>query len=339
MKKRLFERMGWEIAEIGFGAWAIGGWWGKQSEDESIQALHTYLDKGGNFIDTAQHYGYGHSEKLIGQVLKERNEKVYVATKLIPKNERWAPPSWTPFTNTFPVDHIVEGVETSLKRLQQEALDIYQLHTWCETWNTQDEIFETAEKLKKEGKIKAFGISTTEGFPECVIGAVETGAVDSVQLIFNLFEQHPRETVLKACRENNVFTIIRVAFDEGSLTGKYKGDEDFGSAEDDFRAIYFHGDNLKATVQRVEKIKEWKNKHYPDMPMAELALRWVLSHDEVGCVIPGIRNVRQAELNTAPSDGNYLNKEELKVLKQFAWRRNPWVEDLPMLDDVISGNA
>ncbi len=339
MKFRHFKRMGWDLSEIGFGAWAIGGWWGEQDQNESLKSLHKYLDLGGNFIDTAQHYGYGNSEQLIGQVLKERSEQVYVATKLIPKNEVWAPPSWTPYTNTFPVEHMVQGVETSLKRLGMEALDIYQLHTWCETWNTQDEIFETAEKLKIEGKIKAFGISTTEGFPECVIDAVNSGAVDTVQVIFNLFEQHPRETVLQACKNNDVFTIIRVPFDEGSLTGKYKGDEDFGSEEDDFRAIYFHGDNLKATVQRVEKIREWKDKNLPNMSMAELALRWVLSHGEVGTVIPGIRNVRQAEMNTAPSDGKTVSREHLIELKKFAWRRNPWVEDLPMLEDVIAGTA
>ncbi len=334
MKTRTFGHMGWEISEIGFGAWAIGGWWGEQDDQESLSALHKYLDAGGNFIDTAQAYGEGRSERLIGKILKERSgQRIYVATKLPPKDRVWSPPSWTPYTKSFPIDYIVNGVETSLKNLDTDCLDIYQLHTWCETWNGIEEIFETAEKLKQQGKIQAFGISTTESYPECVIPAIRTGTVDSLQLIFNIFEQHPRETLLPICKEYGTATIIRVPFDEGTLTGKYKGDETFPA--DDFRSIYFHGDNLKATVQRVEKLKEWASKNIPGMPMAELALRWVLSHEEMDVVIPGIRNVRQAELNTAPSDGRYLNEEQLRALKQFAWRRNPWVDDLPFLDDIL----
>lgn len=332
MKTRRFGRLGWDISEIGFGAWAIGGWWGEQSSDESLAALRKYLDLGGNFIDTAQFYGEGHSERLIGQVVKERSERIYVATKLPPKNGVWNPPSWTPYTQSFPKDYIVQGVETSLKNMDVDCLDIYQLHTWCESWNTVDEIFEAGEKLKKDGKILAYGISATESFPENVIGALETGAVDTLQLIFNLFEQHPRETLLPACEKQGTATIIRVPFDEGCLTGKYTGDETFG--EDDFRSIYFRGNNLKASVQRVDKIKEWAQKNVPDMPMAELALRWVLSHDTVDTVIPGIRNLRQAELNTAPSDGKFLSKEQLRELQLFAWRRNPWVEDLPLLEEL-----
>ncbi len=332
MEYRKFGKLDWNVSEIGFGAWAIGGWWGDQSDDESLQALHKYLDTGGNLIDTAQAYGEGRSERLIGEVLRERSERIYVATKLPPKDRLWSPPSWTPYTNTFPVDYIISGVETSLKNLKVDCLDIYQLHTWCETWNTVDEIFETAEKLKKEGKIRAFGISTTESYPECVLGAIKTGVVDSLQLIFNLFEQHPRETLLPICQEYDVATIIRVPFDEGALTGKYKGDEIF--PDDDFRSIYFRKDNLKASVQRVDKIRQWAEQALPDMAMAELALRWVLSHQDANAVIPGIRNIRQAELNTAPSDGNKLNEDQLKALKKFAWRRNPWNEDLPLLDDA-----
>ena len=333
MKTRKFGRLGWDVSEIGFGAWAIGGWWGKQADDESLAALHKYLDLGGNFIDTAQAYGNGHSERLIGKILKERKERIYVATKLPPINGKWSPPSWTPFTKTFPIDYIVKGVETSLKNLDTDCLDVYQLHTWCETWNTADEIFSTMEKLKKQGKIRAFGISTTESFPECVIGALQTGVVDSLQVIFNLFEQHPRETLLPCCEQHGVATIIRVPYDEGALTGKYQGNETF--PPDDFRSIYFHGQNLKATVQRVEKIRAWAEKNAPGMSLAELSLRWVLSHSETDTVIPGIRTLRQAELNTAPSDGKFLTPEQLRDLKSFAWRRNPWVEDLPLLNEIL----
>lgn len=333
MITRRFGRMGWEVTEIGFGAWAIGGWWGDQDDNESLHALRRYLDMGGNFIDTAQAYGNGHSERLIGQIIKDRGDRVYVATKLPPKNGEWSPPSYTPHTKSFPAAYIREGVETSLKNLGTEAIDVYQLHTWCETWNTADEIFETLGQLKQEGKILAAGISTTESYPECVIPALKTGVIDALQIIFNLFEQHPRETILPLCKELGVGVIIRVPYDEGALTGKYKGNETFPS--DDFRSIYFRGDNLKATVQRVELIRAWAEENMPGMPMAELALRWVLSHGDLDVVIPGIRNVRQAELNTAPSDGKHFTPGQLRELKRFAWRRNPWDEDLPLLDPIL----
>ncbi|MEW6234669.1 MAG: aldo/keto reductase [Candidatus Omnitrophota bacterium] len=333
MKSRRFGRMGWELSEIGFGAWAIGGMWGDQSDSDSLAALQKYIDLGGNFIDTAQAYGEGRSERIIAKVLKERRERIYVATKLPPKNLLWNPPSWTPHEKAFPASYIVAGVETSLKNLQTDCLDIYQLHTWCETWNTADEIFEAGEKLKKDGKIRAYGVSTTESFPECVIGALQTGTIDSLQLIFNLFEQHPRETLFPVCKQYDIGTIVRVPFDEGSLTGKYKGDETF--AVDDFRSIYFSGGNLHATVERVEAIREWAQRNLPGMPLAELAMRWVLSHDEADVVIPGIRNLRQAELNTAPSDGKRLSSNQMRELKRFAWRRNPWKEALPPLREII----
>lgn len=332
MKRRRFGKLGWDISEIGFGAWAIGGDdWGKQEDNESLQTLRAYLEKGGNFIDTAQAYGNGHSERLVGQVVQDFDERIFIATKLPPKNGIWNPPSWTPVEEAFPKDYILRGVEFSLKNLGVECVDVFQLHTWCETWNIADEIFEAGEQLKREGKIIGYGISTTESFPEQVIPALKTGVIDSLQFIFNLFEQHPTYTLLPTCEEMNVATIARVPFDESALTGKYSGDETF--ADGDFRQIYFRGKNLKATVQRVEAIRAWKDEHLPNMPMAELALRWTLSHQEVDSVIPGMRNLRQVELNTAPSDGIPLSEEHLRELKRFAWRRNPWIEDLRMLEE------
>ncbi len=332
MESRVFGRTGWEISEIGFGAWGLSGEWGEQTDQESIAALHKYIDLGGNFIDTAQAYGDGRSERIVGQVLKDRREEIFVATKLPPKNGHWAPPSWTPLEKIFPLDYVESEVETSLKNLGVDCIDVYQLHTWNETWNTRDDLFERLEKLKQSGKVKYVGISTTEGYPECVIPALKTGIIDSLQLIFNLFEQHPRETLLPLCHKHHIGTIIRVPFDEASLTGKFKGDETF--PKDDFRSIYFRGNNLKHTVQRVEKIRAWAERNVPGMSMAELALRWVLSHEEVDVVIPGIRTPLHAERNTAPSDGIRLSDKQINELKAFAWRRNPWAEDLPPLEPI-----
>ncbi len=335
MKQRTFGRLGWSVSEIGFGAWAIGGMWGKQNNADSMAALHRYIELGGNFIDTAQAYGNGRSERIIGDVLQEHQERIYVATKLPPKNQVWNPPSWTPPKHAFPKDYIIKGAESSLKNLQIDCIDLYQLHTWCETWNTCDEIFEAGEQLKKDGKIQAYGISTTEAYPECVISALHTGVIDSLQMIFNLFEQHPRDTLLPICQQYQIGTIIRVPFDEGSLTGKYKGNEKF--PPDDFRSIYFKGTNLRATVERVEQIREWKEQKLPHLSMVEFALKWILSHGDVDVVIPGTRNEKQAEINTSPSDGNYLSEEHLRKLQKFAWRRNPWKEDLPPLVQVTGG--
>ncbi|MDP8242932.1 MAG: aldo/keto reductase [Candidatus Hinthialibacter antarcticus] len=335
MQFRRFGRMGWDVSEIGFGAWAIGGMWGDQDDNDSLAALHKYIELGGNFIDTAQAYGDGRSESLVAKAIKEHGDRIYVATKLPPKNRIWNPPSGMPWDEAFPVDYLIEGVEFSLKNLQTDCIDVYQLHTWCETWNGVDEIYSAAEKLKKDGKIRAFGISTTENFPEQVIPALQSGVVDSLQVIFNLFEQHPAYTILPHCKDNDIFVIVRVPFDEAALTGKFTGNEVF--AEDDFRSRYFRGDNLKATVQRVEQIKEWAKTNTPDMSMPELALRFTLSHDQTGSVIPGIRNTRHAELNTAPSDGKRLTDAQIKDLMKFAWRRNPWVENLLTLEKIRTG--
>ncbi|MBN1442204.1 MAG: aldo/keto reductase [Planctomycetes bacterium] len=332
MKKRRLGKSGFDVSEIGFGAWALGGGWGDQKDEDSRAALRRYLDLGGNFIDTAQAYGDGRSERIIGEVLRETRAGAVVATKLPPRKGRWGPPSWTPLDEVFPPRYVVEGVDFSLQNLRAERIDIYQLHTWCETWNTADELLAALEKLKKDGKVAAVGISTTESYPECVIGALRTGVIDSLQVIFNLFEQHPRDSIFPVCREEDVGIIVRVPFDEGVLTGKFTAGTTF--SETDFRRHYFRGNNLAASIERVEVLRRWKEANYPDGTLADLALAWVLSHDDVGSVIPGIRNVRQADLNTAAAKMPRLSAETLRDLKKYAWRRNPWVDDLPMLADL-----
>lgn len=332
MTRRPLGGSGLDVSEIGFGAWALGGSFGPQSDDDSRAALRRYLERGGRFVDTAQAYGDGRSERVIGEVVRETGADVVIATKLAPRKGRWSPPSWTPLEEVFPLDYVVEGVEYSLRHLAVERLDLYQLHTWCETWNTSDDLFATLERLKTSGKVRAIGISTTESYPECVIGALESGVVDSVQVIFNLFEQHPRETILPACERHGVGVIARVPFDEGALTGKFGPETRFGS--DDFRSIYFREGNLAATVERVERIRAWKEERWPHGSLADLALSWVLSHREVTSVIPGMRRPEQVDLDTRAAGLPRLTVEELRDLRRFAWRRNPWAERLPRLEDL-----
>ena len=332
MEYRILGSSKLRVSEIGYGAWALGGSWGQQSDEDSRDALRRYIELGGNFIDTAQAYGDGRSERVIAEVSSRDERGCRGRHQTPPRKGRWGPPSWTPLEKIFPVDYVVEGVEFSLRNLGVECLDVYQLHTWCESWSTADDLFAVADRLKRQGKIRAFGISTTESFPECVLGELRTGAVDTLQVIFNLFEQHPRETLFPTCQEFDVGVIVRVPFDEGVLTGKFTADSTFPA--DDFRRHYFRGQNLRAAVERVDVIREWQEQELPDLSLADLALAWILSHEAVGTVIPGIRNISQAEKNLAAAALPRLTAAQLNAVSRFAWRRNPWAEDLPTLEDL-----
>src|SRR5687767_3170623 len=250
MRYRTFGRMGWKVSEIGFGAWAIGGSWGKQSDDDSLAALRAALDLGCNFIDTAQVYGDGRSERLIGQVLRERKgEKVYVATKVPPAPGDWPPSPYDRIEERYPDKYLRERVERSLKDLQTDSLDLLQLHTWTRAWNRNPVALETLRKLQKEGKLKGIGISTPEQDQNSLIDLMRGGWLDAVQVIYNVFDQEPQAEFFPAAKENNVGVIVRVALDESALGGKLTPQTKF--AADDFRAHYFAGDRLTRTIARV----------------------------------------------------------------------------------------
>ncbi len=327
MKYRSFGDLGWQVSEIGFGAWAIGGdMWGPQDDQESIKALHRAIDLGINFIDTAQGYGKGHSEELIGKVLKERTETIFLATKIPPlEGTPWPPPEDQDVVESFPPDYIIKECEKSLQRLQRDYLDVYQFHTWATGFNIRDEWFEAMCRLKDQGKIRAIGVSVHDTTPDSVIGALALDKVDAVQVIYNIFEQYPRWNLLPVCQRLKKTVIVRVPLDEGALTGKFNLQTTF--PEGDVRRHYFRGNNLKAVVQRVEEIQKVKDKRHPHMPMAEYALRFCLNHPAVSTVIPGIRNTQQAEWNIAASDGVCLEKDELNTLKGFFWRKDFWNEE------------
>lgn len=324
MKYRPFGALGWNVSEIGFGAWAIGGdMWGPQRDDESLRALHRALDLGVNFIDTAQGYGKGHSEELIGKLLKDRREEVFVATKVPPSpGSVWPPPEDADARKVFPGSYIIDQCHGSLKRLGRDHIDIYQFHTWATAFNGADEWFEAMSRLKEQGKIRAIGVSVPDTTPDNVIGALALGKVDAVQVIYNIFEQYPRWNLFPVCERLGTGVIVRVPFDEGALTGRLTESTTF--PEGDVRRHYFRGRNLKAVVKRVEAVRSFKDRVLPAMSMPELALRYCLSHRAVSTVIPGIRNVRQAEANVAPGDGAGLPDEILGEMDQFAWRKDFW---------------
>jgi len=322
MKYRPFGKLNWQVSEIGFGAWAIGGSWGPQSEDESIKTLHTALDLGCNFIDTAQGYGDGKSERIIGRVLKERKsrDRIYVATKIPPTDGAWPPTPHDRIEERFPEKYLRERVERSLRDLQTDCLDVLQLHTWTRAWNRQPTALESLQKLKNEGKILAIGISTAEHDQNALVQLMRDGWLDAVQVIYNIFEQEPQAEFLPAAQENRVGVIVRVVFDEGSLTGKFTEQTTF--AEGDFRKNYFAGDRLERTVKRVEKIRQTLGSAEPDL--AATALKFALKSPAVSTVIPGMRTPRQAQLNCGVSDQLPMTDEVERSLFPHAWRRSFW---------------
>jgi aryl-alcohol dehydrogenase-like predicted oxidoreductase len=320
MKFRKLGGTGLEVSEIGFGGWAIGGSWGPQSEADSVAALNRALDLGVNVIDTAAGYGDGKSERIIGSVLKQRRDSVIVATKTPPIDGPWPPSPYCQVSQRYPAKYIRENVEQRLRNLGTDRLDILQLHTWTRAWNANPEPFEVLRELKKEGKIRFAGVSTPEHDQNSVIGLMRGGWVDVVQVIYNIFEQEPAAELLPAAAETGTGIIVRVVFDEGSLTGKWTKDTKF--PEGDFRRSYFEGDRLGRAIDRAARVaREVEGTGYT-LPQAALA--FALSHSAVGTVIPGMRNLSQAEANCGVSDLPAMTPELQKGLHSHNWRRAFW---------------
>lgn len=322
MNYRTLGRTGLRISEIGYGAWGIGksGWIGA-SDDESLQALRRSIELGLNFIDTALGYGDGHSEKLVGQVVREQAAKgkdIYVATKIPPKNSQWPARAGVSADETFTAEHVIACTERSLSHLGLETIDVQQFHVWSDEWVGQGSWLEGVQKLKEQGKIRHFGVSINDHQPENAIKLIETGVVDTVQVIYNIFDQSPEDHLLPACEKHNVGVIVRVALDEGGLTGKVTSDTTFD--EGDFRNHYFRGDRKQEVFDRVQKIAADLGVSLEEMP--EIALRYVLSHPAVSTVIPGMRTVRNVERNMPVGDGRGLSVEQVAKLKSHRWIRN-----------------
>lgn len=320
MKYRKLGKTGINVSEISFGGWAIGGGWGEQDDAESVAALHKAIDQGVNLIDTAAGYGDGRSERVIARVLKERPEEIFVATKTPPDTGPWPPTPYCSAEQRYSETYLRRNIEERLSCLDTDVIDLLQLHTWTRAWNADPAPFEILQQLKKEGKIRCIGISTPEHDQNSVIDLMKAGLVDTVQVIYNIFEQEPTAELLPVAEEKGVGVIVRVAFDEGSLTGKFTPNYTFG--EGDFRSSYFEGDRLQRSIRRVDAIKQ--NIEGSGRTMPEFALKFALSHPAVSCVIPGMRNVQQAELNCAVSDLPDLGAEYLLKMRAHAWNRAFW---------------
>ena len=320
MHYRALGRTNIQVSEIGYGAWGIGqSEWVGAEDKESLKALQRAIDLGVNFIDTALAYGEGHSEQLVGQVVRKNADKrIYVATKVPPKNRQWPAQPEVPVQEVFPKDYIIECTEKSLRNLGTDTLDVQQFHVWNDDWVGQGDWLEAIQQLKGQGKIRFFGISINDHEPNNALRALEAGVVDTVQVIYNIFDQSPEDQLFPACQKHNVGVIVRVPLDEGGLTGQITPDSTFDPK--DFRNHYFRGTRKIDVYNRVRSMAADLGVSLDEM--AEIALRYVLSNPAVSTIIPGMRSVRNAERNTALGDGKGLPAETVKKLKKYRWIRN-----------------
>ena len=318
MKYRAFGRLGWQVSEIGYGMWGLAGWTG--GEDQQIRdALRLAVELGCNFFDTALAYGEGVSERILGELVREHpDRRLFIASKIPPKNRCWPSRRGFALSDVFPPDHIRSSVETSLANLGLASLDLIQFHVWEDDWADDPRWQQAVENLKRDGLVRAVGVSVNRWEPWNVLRTLRTGLIDAVQVIYNIFDQAPEDELFPACRERKVAVIARVPFDEGSLTGTLTLDSRW--PEGDWRNSYFVPENLKASVERAERLR-------PLVPtgstMPELALRFILSNPDVSTIIAGMRRPVHVRSNLAASDAGPLPADLLTQLRPHRWDRTP----------------
>jgi aryl-alcohol dehydrogenase-like predicted oxidoreductase len=321
MKYRRFGKTGWDVSEIAFGAWQIGGDWGKVDDRQSIDTLHYAFDNGINFVDTAELYGRGHSEEVIGQALREwKGGKIYVATKAQPVVWRQPDEENPSMRGRYPAWYLRDNVEKSLKRLGVERLDLYQLHCWLKDGLSSLDWLETLNDLRREGKIDHVGVSIRDFRPEEGVDLARFGLVDSIQVVFNVFEQRPAGDLFKAGAATNTGFIARVPLDSGSLVGHWTADS-YASFEPGSQPhSMFRGSRFEDTFSRIQKLKALCSPYYPKL--AEAAMRYVLSAKEMSTLIPGMKNRAEVDMNIAYSDGAAFPEEIKAQLPAHGWIRN-----------------
>ena len=314
MKYRKFSDLGWNVSEIGIGCWAIGSEWGDVSENDAKDALYASLDNGINFFDTADVYGDGRSEKIIGKVLKNTKDKIYVATKA---GRRLNPHN----ADGYNLKNIESFIDRSLMNLGVEVIDLVQLHCPPSEICGKKETYEMMDEIVKKGKINYYGVSV-EKVSEA-LDAIKYPNVKSIQIIFNVFRQKPSEIFFKEAKKNNVAIIARVPLASGLLTGKMNSQSSF--PENDHRNYNINGDafdvgetfsgvDFSKGLEAVEELKKIKPEGFS---LTDLSLRWILSHPEVTVVIPGAKNKIQAELNVRASELNEINSIKDSIIEIY----------------------
>jgi aryl-alcohol dehydrogenase-like predicted oxidoreductase len=318
MEYRAFGRTGWQVSEIGYGMWGLAGWTGSE-DTESLESLERAIELGCNFFDTAWAYGDGHSEQLLGKVLRNHSDKrLYTASKIPPKNRIWPSRRGSKLDDVFPSDYIREYTEKTLENLGQDYVDLMQFHVWEDAWAEDERWQRTVKDLKREGLIRAIGISINRWEPNNSLQTLDTGVIDAVQVIYNIFDQNPEDELFPLCDSMDIAVIARVPFDEGTLTGTLTKDSKWPAG--DWRNTYFVPENLNASVDRAEALRPL----IPSgMTMPELALRFILANPIVSTIIPGMRKLRHVESNIAASDGHELPADLLGKLRTHRWDRHP----------------
>ena len=319
MKYRTLGKTGFSVSDVGYGAWGIGGaLWQGGTDDESVRALHRAIDLGINFIDTALAYGDGHSEKLVGRVAREAKKRIYIATKVPPLNQEWPAKPGVGIEKVFPYEYILRSTETSLQHLKVDTIDLQQLHVWNPEWFHREDWRRAFEELKTSGKVRAVGVSINDHQPDSALELVQSGLIDCVQVIYNVFDQSPEKNLFPLTQKMNVGVLARVPFDEGSLTGSITETSVF--QPEDFRSEYFREDRKKQVVEHISALE--RDLGITRDSLAEIALRFTISPPAVSSTIPGMRTVRNVERNAAVSDKGPLDDATLKILKRHAWDRN-----------------
>ena len=318
MLSRRFGRTNWQVSEVGCGMWGMAGWTG-YDDDESRESLNRSVELGCTFFDTAWAYGDGHSERLLGELVRAHPEmRLYTATKIPPKNWKWPARPQDTLADTYPPGHIRAYTEKSLKNLGLNSLDLIQFHVWDDNWAEDERWQRATDDLKREGLIGAFGLSLNRWEPENGLWGLRTGMVDAVQVIYNIFDQAPEDALFPLCRELDIALIARVPFDEGTLTGTLTLDSRWPRG--DWRNTYFVPENLKASVEHAEALRPLVPQ---GMTMPELALRFILANPDVSTVIPGMRKLHHVEPNLAVSDNVPFDPELLLQLRSHRWDRQP----------------
>ncbi|HKB02366.1 MAG TPA: aldo/keto reductase [Gemmataceae bacterium] len=318
MRFRTFGRLGWRVGEIGYGMWGLAGWTGRE-DAQTRRSLQLAVDLGVNFFDTALAYGEGHSEKLLGELIRNNPGRgLIVASKIPPKNRVWPSRRGFQLDDVFPADYIRSSTENSLRYLGLPSLDLMQFHVWEDDWAADDRWQKAVGGLKREGLVKGIGVSVNRWEPANVLRTLRFGLIDSVQVIYNIFDQNPEDELFPACRELGVAVIARVPFDEGTLTGTLTSDSKW--PEGDWRNSYFLPANLVPSVERADRLKPLVP---PGSSMAEMALRFILSNPDVATVIPGMRREQHVRVNAATSEAGPLPNDLLVKLRKHRWDRTP----------------
>ncbi len=322
MEYRKFGKTGWDVSEIGFGGWQLGGTWGNVDDSESIETLLYAFEQGINFVDTAMLYGAGRSETVIGKALKQwTGNDIYVATKVPPSVWNQQEDINAPMRGRYNAVYMRQEVEAALKRLDVECIDLLQLHGWYHRGAYELDWLESLNELKLEGKVRHIGVSLHDSRPDQGLAVAKLGLVDSIQVLYNVFEQEPADELFGAAEATDTAIIARVPLDSGALTGSWNADTIKDWAEDDKRfQMYSKGDNFAKTLERIEAVKAETSPHYENL--AEAALRFALSNKAVSAVIPGMRNKHEVDLNTVHSDGKEFPAELAEALKKHAWKHH-----------------